>query len=73
MSLTGKQIMELAEFAGFIIDDNSKQEDQLESEITILQDKEGMEVKDEDSEVMSISDCIAYFSEYPEEGCIDLQ
>ena len=73
MSLTGKQIMELAEYAGFIIKPVSKEEDHLEVEITIQQDKEGIKINDEEGKTYNISNCIAYFSEYPEEGCIDLQ
>jgi len=53
MILTGKEIADLAMMAGFMVDYEMIDEDQLETEITIA-GREGHRM--------------AYYTEYPEEG-----
>ena len=70
-TLTGKEIIDLAIFAGLSIDKNSLGEDELETEFTLMAcPKEG--VLDEDDMSRTRYASIAYISEYPEEGCMPL-
>ena len=71
ITLTAKEIRDLAGFAGFTINDRlSPQGDELETEFDIYEcPKEG--IKDDDGTVEHYAHC-AIISEYPEEGCCPL-
>lgn len=71
MNLTIAEIKHLAEFAGLTVD-ASGMEDEMDSEITVAPcPEEG--IKDEDGiTTRKYTGHIAYFAEYPEEGCIPL-
>ncbi len=73
ITLTGKEIKDLAEFAGFKVDGLTKMEEEaLETEIVIMEcGKEG--VLDEGAVGPARHYAhIAYVAEYPEEGCFPL-
>lgn len=69
INLNGKQIRELAEFAGFSIVEHDYQ-DENETEYTIaLCPKDGVL---NDDETVSHYEYVVYLSEYPEEGVMPL-
>ena len=72
ITLTGKEIKDLAEFAGFEVRElTGMEEEALETEISITEcSKDG--IKGEDSEEVKHYAHIAYMAEYPEEGCYPL-
>ena len=71
LTLTIKEIADLAECAGLMFAPNGgPDEDDKDTEISIMDcPKEG--VKDDDGKPTHYAH-IAYFSEYPEEGCYPL-
>jgi len=71
MILTRKEILDLAEFAGFEITDQSKMPEDFEIELTIENCPENG-ILDEDTNEREGYRYIAYFSEYIEEGCLGL-
>ena len=72
ITLTGKEIKDLAEFAGFKVSGLTKMEEEaLETEISITEaSKEG--ILDEGTKTIKHYAHIAYVAEYPEEGCYPL-
>lgn len=72
ITLTINEILDLAEFAGLSIKKESMPDkDDLNSEISIINcPKDG--VLDEDTGRKDYYKYVAYFSEYPEEGCMPL-
>lgn len=70
MKLTIKEIIRLAEFAGLEVDTVNLSDDETESEITIMDGPEGGFFDGESLE--RYAGPVAYFSEYPEEGCCPL-
>lgn len=71
VTLTGKEILDLAEFAGFTVEPPS--EDELESEITIAHCPEnGLEDRDGAFVDRTTYNLIAYITDYPDEGSIGL-
>jgi len=73
ITLTGKEIKDLAEFAGFKVDGLTKMEEEaLETEIVIAEScKEGILDEGGDGAIKHYAH-IAYAAEYPEEGCYPL-
>ena len=73
MTLTGKEIKDLAEFAGFKVDELAKMEEEaLEAEIVISECcKEGVCDEGGDGTRKHYAH-IAFAAEYPEEGCYPL-
>lgn len=71
LTLTVAEIKDLAEFAGLVLDKSvSYDADELETEIVVMEcPKEG--VRDDDGKPTHYAH-IAYFAEYPEEGCCPL-
>jgi hypothetical protein len=70
ITLTGKEIKDLAEFAGFLVDASLSSEDELETEFNIYDcPPEG--VRDDDGIIEHYAHCVI-ISEYPEEGCCPL-
>jgi hypothetical protein len=66
ITLTGKEIVDLARFAGFSVDTHGMT-DELETEYTVMNcPKKGL--KDEDNNNTYHSKCVAYISDYQEEG-----
>lgn len=71
ITLTVREINDLAEFAGLVLDGNrlGPSVDEMEAEISIT--TEPTECKDDDGKVERYAH-VAYFSEYPDEGCMPL-
>lgn len=70
IKLTGKQILELAQFAGLSLDKELLEEDgQIEYEI--WSDSAGIPIKEEDGTVKKYA-CMVFISEYPDEGGLAL-
>ena len=76
LTMTVAEIRDLARFAGLMIDDTTTpDDDELEAEITVKGcPAEGVHNRGEPTDADSVSHykLIAYFTEYPEEGCIGL-
>lgn len=76
LTMTVAEIRDLARFAGLMIDDTTKpDDDDLETEITVKKcPSDGVRNEGEPSDPDSVSHYrfIAYFDEYPEEGCTGL-
>jgi hypothetical protein len=72
LRLTVAEIKDLAESAGLVLDDTFKCDaDDMETEIIVMEcPKEG--IRDEDDNRQRHYAHIAYFPEYPEEGCCPL-
>ncbi len=69
MNLTISEIKNLAEFAGMTVDLEGIDADEMESEISVvLCPKDGL-LDDDGKTKIKYTGHIAYFSEYPEEGC----
>ncbi len=73
ITLTGKQIMELALFSGLVIDEKNMDESLLDTEYELMHDEVGIEIKCEDG----IDDPekythVVFITEYPEEGTLPL-
>lgn len=70
VTLTGKEIRDLANFAGFMIVEQNYS-DELDTEITVFDcSKNG--IKDEDENTRVYYKYAAYLTEYPDEGCYPL-
>ena len=69
INLTIKEIMDLANYAGLSCDDGGLDSEDMESELTICE--KGL-VASEDDGSAAWYGAYAYFSEYPEEGCMPL-
>jgi hypothetical protein len=69
INLSIKQIMELADYCGLICEDGGMDESDLECEISIVEN--GL-VTEDDAKTSAWLGAYAYFSEYPEEGCMPL-
>lgn len=70
ITLTGKEIRDLAEAAGFLIE-KADSDDLLDTEMTIIPcPPDG--IKDDDDGSLSRYKYVAYFSDYPEEGVFGL-
>lgn len=76
LTMTVAEIRDLARFAGLMIDDTTvPTDDDLETEITVTAcPAEGVKNEGEPSDPDSVSRYkhVAYFTEYPEEGCMGL-
>ncbi len=76
ITLTVREIMELADFAGLVISrDSELSKDELDTEFTITEcPAAGIRNEGEPSDTDSVSHprLIAYYTECPEEGCIGL-
>ena len=75
LTMTAAEIRDLARFAGFMVDDSTTPESDLETEITVMPcPPEGVRNDGEPSDSDSVSHYrfIALCAEYPEEGCIGL-
>ena len=74
IEFTGAQIAELAEFAGFTIQEGSYDSDILDTEITIIESSK-RPINDTDAHGVThvrYYPYVAYLSEYIEEGCMPL-
>ena len=71
LTLTVAEIKDLAEYAGFTLDQTRMPDaDEMETEISIMDcPQDG--VKDDDGKATHYAH-VAYFAEYPEEGCYPL-
>ena len=75
LTMTAAEIRDLARFAGFMVDDTTTPESDLEVEITVMPcPSEGVRNDGEPSDADSVSHYryIALCAEYPEDWCIGL-
>ena len=73
ITLTGKQIMELALFSGLMLDEKYTDESLMDTEYELLHDENGLEVKSEDEpETTGKYTLVVWDAEYPEEGTLPL-
>jgi len=69
INLTIKEIMDLANYCGLTCGDGGMDESDLEAEVSIVE--KGL-VASDDAKTSAWLGAYAYFSEYPEEGCMPL-
>jgi hypothetical protein len=69
INLSIKQIMDLANYCGLVCNDGGLDSDDLEAEVSIVEN--GL-VATDDNKTSAWYGAYAYFSEYPEEGCMPL-
>ena len=70
LTLSVAEIRTLAEFAGLRVGGKAEEEDKEVNIVVCLCDERG--IKDEDTGEIIHSKHMAYFDEYPEEGCMPL-
>ena len=71
VTLTAQEIVDLAEFAGFTVNTFNASDDELETEFTV-EECPSVGVGNEERTKTFHSNHIAYVSDYPEEGCLNL-
>lgn len=72
VTLTLREIRELADYAGFCVITTDYDEDEFDTEVSIIEPDGGYVIADEDGSNPKRYARIAMFGEYPEEGAIGL-